>query len=474
MLRSTLRHFSDRRSSNYKRLSFVAALIAAGTIVSTNQVDAQPQPKPKGSGDAADYVSRVIKDIHKQIEDQKGASQTFKTAVFPIGDSNGNVTESSASTSIAMQGEIISQLTTLVTNETDPSRKYFIIPSGGLRRYFQTAGVDPSGVISADPAATGKILKTVGIDAAVLGNLDFKNAAEKKEVEVKPELVVISAKAAASNIPPQEGFAGSTLPSPVQKPSGRFNVQFFVGAQELELKKGKVDGKPESPYHNVFFLLLDPSLLEKEFSIRLTNNGAPAVGWKHPNDANRCYAAAVLLDGVSSFYIPNPRYKTGSAMPEEQLQYVPEVRLPKNVNKWILTPKGKMVGDGKLIDNPTPNDVKHWQVNIPGFQQGSGADATAAKFLFTDAKPSVAETVGVTNSIGMIEVHFYPEDLGDADMRTGAGGLEGPKVGAGANQKNPVQQFTVKLHSNPVEVWRIFYRTNVPEPKITFVPITSD
>jgi hypothetical protein len=85
-------------------------------------------------------------------------------------------------------------------------------------------------------------------------------------------------------------------------------------------------------------------------------------------------------------------------------------------------------------------------LEVLGFQKDSSfADA----FVFGKPRESIAETIGITDQIGLISVYFYVEKL--PSLPDSRGTIAGEEIES--------KTFTVKFdcHKNPVEVWRIFY-----------------
>jgi hypothetical protein len=264
-------------------------------------------------------------------------------------------------------------------------------------------------------------------------------------------------------------------------------------------------------------MVLKPEMKGKRYRISMANNG-PLVEelWQTNNtddDPNlsiderkainaflkdRIWAPALLIDGVNSFY-----QKTGDTNSVGQEIIGPVVRHPLAVSKWILTPSGKALQSAENNVVNLPSGYEHGEedddtdkgtaakelkkeerfknakfVNgngnsqiIPGFQKNLDfADA----FVFTDANTSLAETVGITNDVGMIAIHFYGEKLppGVVVRKAAFKGRAGTTTGSELPHK--VFPVIIRLEENPEQVWRIFYRyEGDPGIPTDLVPVTD-
>lgn len=406
---------------------------------------------------SAEGAEQVAKKAHEAILKKAGNNAQFRVAVFPFGDSENKVTIPLGSESLNLQGELMFHLRKL------GSGKYFVLDKAGLAREFKDKGLDPAGVKPGDPTATAKILKDLGIDGALLGAMQGSKKDEfvkldpispSKDVPVKSVSIeaTLVFQDGSSNTDLSGKFDGRTLPDPTpgrspQKPSGRFTVEMVIDGKAQELRQGDYPND-DAKHHNVFFVVLPEKAKGKEYTLKIANLGSPKTPFVQnaddAKDRNRLFGVAVKVDGVNSIYQDTGDGKEG-----------PVVLHPKNCKKWILTAPGKVVkglsGGGFAVVDVTGGQDDHSVRPIPGFQKG---EDKADVFTLGSARESIAETVGITNSIGLIEVHIYPQKLDD-DVLTFSNEA-GTK--AGREITHGVQSIKLTLHENPVEVWRIFYR----------------
>lgn len=402
--------------------------------------------------DFAQVAKKMAPDISKKAVAKMG-DQYFRIAVFPFGDSDGNVTISMHEPNTVLQGELIVNLMKKAQG------RYLVLDKAGLKKEFRAAGIDPSGIASNDPKNTAEIIKKIGVDVAIVGSIDAKSAAQVQEDGLKKINVAVT-------IIYQDGsadqIAGTGSPSDIKPPttdrSRRFGVQLFLtgGGAEKEISLITSDNS-DSEYHNVFFAEIPDDLAfgtdAASYKIRISNEGWPEVRFFNPMDIERIFGVVVTIDGVNSIYQDQGNGTIGSVVVH-----------PRNARKWILSgPEQKLVPDsskptGYRLEPVSDVKYSHSVIDIPGFQRDS---STAEKFIFANPRESIAETVGITNDIGVITVHFYPEDMENDSITPPVmgmverGGL-GTKPGEPVN--SPVVAVKPKLKSNPVEVWRIFYR----------------
>ncbi|WLE96905.1 MAG: hypothetical protein QTN59_19780 [Candidatus Electrothrix communis] len=402
--------------------------------------------------DFAQVAEKMAPDISGKARAKMG-NQPFRIAVFPFGDSDGNVTISMHEPNTILQGELIVNLM------KHAKGKYLVLDKAGLKKEFRAAGIDPSGIASNDPKNTAEIIKKIGVDVAIVGSIDAKSAVQVQKDGLKKinvAVTIIYKDGSADQI------AGTGSPSDIQPPttikSRRFGVQLFLTGRGAEEEISLITSKnPDSEYHNVFFAEIPDNLAfgtdAASYKIRISNSGRPEVKFYNEKDMERIFGVAVTIDGVNSLYQDQGNGSTG-----------PVVVHPRNARKWIISGPGqKLVPDSS---RPTRyrleavSDVKysHSVIDILGFQRDS---RTAEKFIFANPRESIAETVGITNDIGVITVHFYPEDMKNDTTTSQTREMPvrldlGTKPGKPVN--NPVVAVNPKLKPNPVEVWRIFYR----------------
>ena len=424
----------------------------------------------KQAGDTADLAQNIVPQLADKIV-TKFPNQAPRVAVFPVADSQGQVTSSIGETSVTLQGELIFQL------QNKSEGRFFVLSKAALARTFRDKGVDPTGVDARDPNVTAQTLKRIDIDAAVIGSFDVKNAAEATANGlVRTAFTVVFRDSSF-----RQDVTSKDPPQVIEEPkhdamsSGRFKVDILVEG-ETDARTLLVSKNPNSEFFNVYFLELEPTDVGKRYSIRLTNLGKPAVGYSNGSDSQRIYAAAVLIDGVSSILQPDAKGRVDFVAIH-----------PKHTSKWILSPPGSRVDKGekvgeekwagqvveiyspKLIPDSSKQGMGGAIVDVPGFQRSL---QKAASFTFAPAKETAAELIGITNDIGLITVHFYPQKLeGDRKLTPRAEDELGTKPGI--DVPNPIFRVKVDLYDNPVEVWRIFYRIkgqeSLPVPRSELV-----
>lgn len=423
----------------FTRTAWLAALV--GVVLLPTGARAQTQD------DFAQVAEKMAPQIRQKVVAKVGGQQC-RVAVFPFGDSDGKVTLDLYEPNTVLQGELIVNLMKLSQG------KYLVLDKPGLQKEFRAAGTDPSGVASNDPKNTAAILKKIGVDVAVVGSIDAKSTAQVAKDRLKKVNVSLTMVYQDGTAEQLAGEASAKeITPPDTKFSTRFRVQLFLtgggATTELPLVTSK---NGDSKLFNVMFAEIPDTLAfgtdAASYKIRVSNTGEPPVKFGNPRDKERLYGVAVLVDGVNSHYQDRGDGTAG-----------PVVVHPRNAAKWVLSGPGQ-----RLVPDPTrPNgyrldrvaDAGHSVIDVPGFQKDA---KTADKFLFAPARESIAETVGITNDIGVISVYFYPEDL-DGDVQVffvNQGMSLGTKPGAPVN--NPVFTVKPKMKPEPVEVWRIFYR----------------
>lgn len=396
-----------------------------------------PVPAPRAGGDEADVAATLARQIVEAIVNE--CPSRCRVAVFPFGDSQGRLSGPMAETAEILRGELINQLAKAAAG------RMFILDRDGLAREFRSAGIDASGISPQDGQATARVLQKIGVDVAILGTMNPPSVPGGPTA-----LQVFAIKQTGGVIRlSYEGLPTTVQPSPLPLPpspqsASRFEVDVLVDGRPLAMQHST---NPDSSYFNALFLVLPRQMVGREYQIRLANRGTPPLA-SNASDARRLFGVVVTVDGVNTIYQENGRGQLG-----------PVVLHPKNCLKWILS------GPGQLL-TPDPNSPVGYRaeptsgpgnsvVTIPGFQNGP---QFAKAFTFAMVRDSVAENIGITNDIGLIAVHIYPEDLpGDQpsvpviDKSLGA-------TRPGRDLANPVYKVRTRLKANPVEVGRIFYR----------------
>lgn len=179
------------------------------------------------------------------------------------------------------------------------------------------------------------------------------------------------------------------------------------------------------------------------------------------DNSDRVYAAAVFVDGVSTFM-----RNFGS---DEVPAWERDTRLPIDVPKNLLTGHGRRFAPGNptntreglgrfkkghLVDAPGIGGAE-W--TIRGFQ--IGADS-ARQFRFGQAEDSVGVGVSKHGEIGVISAYFYAQEM-PGDRAAGVlGGTE-----AGPEVSSPVFEVQIQnWYPTPVDVWHIRYRYDGDAP----------
>ena len=390
---------------------------------------------------AADLARQIVRAISAECPPQ------CRVAVFPFGDSRGRISGPAAETAEILRGELIQQLAKAAAG------RMFVLDRDGLAREFRSAGIDASSVSPQNAELTAQTLQKIGVDIAITGIMNppptpsgpmelqvfvIRQSGGIIQLSYRPLPLALQ----PTPVPPPP----SPSPLPTQSPSlgSRFDVDVLVDGRPLPLQRST---NPDSGYFHAMFLVLPRQMVGREYQLRVTNRGVPPLA-PTPADPRRMFGAVVTVDGVNTIYQENGRGQLG-----------PVVLHPKNCLKWLLS------GPGQTLI-PDPNSPVGFRMEptsgagqsvltIPGFQNGP---QFAKAFTFAMVRDSVAENLGITNDIGLIAVHFYPEDLpGDQPPVP----VSEKSLGAtrpGRDITNPVFKVRAKLKANPVEVWRIFYR----------------
>jgi hypothetical protein len=431
--------------TSFKRIC-VAGLMLTAWLAELSSVAAEDLTT------AAEMAEQIAAKVHQVIMTKAGSNQQFRVAVFPCGDADNRVTLEMGAESMSIQGELVFQL------RKQASGKYFVLDKAGLSREFKNAGVDPSSVNPGNQTETAKTLKDIGVDAAVVSAMqDTTNDLVKLAADSQPATAAKKVPVAASVIFKDGSFdqsaAGSfsagTLPDKQKDPSGRFGVEMIVDGRVIEFAKGDDPTGVESRFHNVLFAVLKESDKGKEYVLKIKNNGKPNTRTRNEDaelNSKRVYAVAVKIDGVNSIYQNTGNGEVGPVMVSSE-----------NCRKWLLSSPGFVVDKdqtGQLIVRlKTNNDVgdDHSIRPIAGYQKDL---TTAAAFVLASPGDSIAETIGTTKELGLIEISFYAQKFNKDITTLGDVG----RTKAGRDLANLVQEVKLELHPNPDEVWRIFYR----------------
>jgi hypothetical protein len=395
--------------------------------------------------------NRTVIDVAEELapriaatlrEEQAKRNRTLEVAVFSFGDARGRVSENLAFAAKALQGELSSQL----RNHAD--RKFVVWDPNRLAEKVRESHADVKLLTVKNFEVAGDELEKIGLDAAVVGSYRTNEGDQHFGEPVNVHVDVLF-----SDGPPQQAASKVQELDPNQmvlhpEISTRLSVDILVDGRPLPMYV-------EAGHGGKLLVELDQQRhYGKEFTIRLTNHGMPPVGWlarSEKRERTRFYTAAVFVDGVNSIYEK-----------EADGQFHPSQRHPDKVTKWVLAAPGMRVRPGyDTLRNPRAVQYVRGaggaELEIPGFQLNN---ETAAAFEFADAGESVANEVGLTKEIGMINVYFYAERLKEDEIYFGPG--VAAAMPGGVKQGRPIPQrvyrVTVHTHPKPVEVWSILYR----------------
>ena len=502
-----------------------AALAVATAVLVASSSVAVAQDTPT---DMHEAVTRLVETSLGPAVAEVAGSSPLRLAVFGFGNKNGAINPSMGLLPVTIQGEIETALRAYLSKNA--SGKFFVISSDpGLVQVFQTASLDPSGINSSDIPAARTLLQQVNIPIAIVGKYSFLEPKDAPSSTNDPTASITlirptDTKDFTISISKQDivNLAGSGDPN--TKPTKKFNVAIEykqnnsladTDANAWKHIALQTSTSPDSAAHNVFFMVLKPEMKGKRYRVVIENKGPTPEdlislddtddGVDIPNPGvtlaaknafikDRLWAAAILIDGVNSFY-----QATGEKTAAGQEVIGPVVRHPSVVSKWILTAPDKslvpathteaLTGGIQYAeaDDATDNIGAARELSkterfknakfttgqgskqaIPGFQKNTEyADA----FVFSDANASLAETVGITNDVGMIAVHFYGEELPPALKGYS---VESAGTTTGAEVPHKVFPIVVRLEKNPEQVWRIFYRyEGDPTIPTDLVPFTN-
>ena len=406
-------------------------------------------------------AGHLVKEIGPWLKQSKLPADTYKIGVFAFGDKNGDATAALGNLPVLMQGELVDQLRAYLGKETPG--KYTLFEPDQLKVFFLRAGASPVGINPKTLALAAKTLKKFKLDVGIVGRYSIiapqntlstgVDVEAKAIFSVSQQVLKAQVSVGAKDVQQHGGIAAA-------KASGRFQLDLFYkpddrvadadanGWRRLPLYRVK---NSKSSYHNGYFVVLKRNMQGKRYKIRLVNYGRPAISATHPLDADRLFAAALLIDGVNSIY-----QDKGTGRKE------PVVLHPLKVVKWVLSaPQREIVRDHRGMLRQIPNNPKVSKIKGGSLRDVSGVGDSvleifgfqknknfANAFVFARPGDSIAETVGITDSIGMIAAYFYPEKL--------PGDERGTK--AGKEVKSPTFAMSFKIISEPAEVIRVFYR----------------
>ena len=145
-----------------------------------------PSHDRAGAQDFAEVAKDLVPKIASAVKRKIADPGMYRLAVFTPGGAHGKVTREMASPCQALQGELLYQLRTQFKAEGET--RFLVLDKSGLQRQFleATEAVDPSQITFDNPQGTGKALKALGIDAAVVGNISI----DQLKTPAKPKVRV--------------------------------------------------------------------------------------------------------------------------------------------------------------------------------------------------------------------------------------------------------------------------------------------
>lgn len=336
-------------------------------------------------------------------------------------------------------------------------------------------GIDPDAMSDANVGAARSLLQKYNYQVGVVGRFLIDKLPAAGPFDIAATVITpTSSFVVTVRIGPTDPNQGGVTPQP-DPPSKRFAVEVYVKHQpqltndaltaawkKLELRRIK-----EPELVNNLLLIVPKEYKGSRYKLVLRNNGAPSLGgekFTSPNDRDRIFLAAVMIDGVGAFWKEEKDPGTG------QLRYVPDTQHFSRIKKRVLTAPGRylqgMPGvtgprlDNAELRNSGRGGVDHSTATLLGFQRDV---QFANAFIFSEAKDSAgAGLIGSINEIGLISVYFYPEYLMEGDSPVRAGGPPAtlaPGTRPGEPVVSPVFYVRVNNIDNvPVSIWNIIYR----------------
>ena len=423
-----------------------------------------------------DAVQSLVRRIGLRLKDKQPQTGKYRVGVFAFGDQNGKATAEMGNLPVIIQGELADQLRPFLGRKTPG--KFMILDPCQLDVVFTTAAISPLGINPRTLQLAPKILKKVNIDVGIVGRYKTKNP----QIAIS-RLIIIDSYVIISDSKDVYQYSTSVGARQLshnagtnnKKPSGRFQMKFFFktdnrladsNPHSWQAMNLHVCRNPECKFHNTHFLMLKPEMEGKRYKIHLINNGIPQID-DHPLDKDRLFSAALLIDGVNSFYQAKGKNAAGRTITG------PVVVHPLKASKWVLTAPKRIlianksgmtreISDNRLLYQKTTikhaalADVQgpgHSRLEITGFQKNANfADA----FVFARPRDSIAETVGISDNIGMISAYFYGEKLPSLIPPPPVRSLGGTR--AGRQVDSPTFGVEFEIDTEPVEVLRVFYR----------------
>ncbi len=301
-----------------------ALAVLAGAPVPFAGYSMQYDEEYRTVADAAqDLAPRIAAEVAKESGKRGGL---LSVAVMAFGDEDGKVGESLFFAAKTLQGEL-----DFGTAESCGAEVCCLGSGAGCRKKVREAGVDLAKIrVDAVEAATAE-LKKLGLDAAIAGSYQTGGEANRFAGSGQPIHVHADVLFADGASPLQLTSNVETIEVVPEVPgvglTGRFRAEVLVDGAALPMY---VEAAEHQLGSQKFLLELDREKhYGKPFTIRVRNEGLPPVGWigtSERAERSRFFCAAVLVDGVNSFY-----------QREADGEFHPSQRLPQNLTKWVLT-----------------------------------------------------------------------------------------------------------------------------------------
>jgi hypothetical protein len=446
---------------------------ALALLVSPGRLPAQ-FPQGDLGGAARDLAEKLGGELARR--GPRDRSQKFRVAVFPFGDGRGRYTLQMGDNGPVLRGALVDHLRVYLDRKAPG--KFTVLYPEQVDEQIAGGSNDPAGISGKNLVLARRLLEAFDFQVGIVGRfevgdfsrlLQVSNAA-RDESSVPPGVKIETTAILSSDVvrAGSNVLAGAVRrhgfgpQSPVGK---RLGVRFFtkVGAGRPDSDNSAWEEVPlfasaEKQSRGLLYLVVPKSHKDRRYKVVLTNRGKPALH-DNPADPDRMFAAALLIDGVSSF------------MRLDGKQYRHVAGEPASQPRWVIAPPGKrLVADpkgtfgrilrGKLVAAPAGDGAT---LTVPGFQKGGGV---AGSFVFATAAQSVAAPELLSlRKIGTISVHFFAESLpGDVKVqqyKTESDAPDEAPAGTrmGKEVRNPTLGIRVlNLKPDPYEVWHIVYR----------------
>ena len=435
-------------------------------LSSFNLSYAQPGPPLNNLADAGD---RLGEEAGKMLKNSDNGDLELVVATFLFGSDNGQITRELSEASVNLQSHIMLSLAKFI-KEQHLESKYNVIDRDELDS--MTGGFVAINV--EDPNFTRTKAAQKGIGVSIIGTLKRTN--NGNDYSISARVVTPTKVLELSPLKVNASGVNPTTPGGSTKPSGRFSVEVYAkprnggNFQRLELKRAE---DQSGKFRNILYLVVDrQKYFGQPYEIHLKNHETKSFTLPDlsrapgPDDKDRVFAAAVYIDGVSSFL--------NKGNTQSGIEWKKDSRHPAYVPKHVLTASERKFVERRGIDNERfknctlvdSNPPGHSKWRIRGFQQGRD---TARSFIFGTAAQSVGVGAGQNISqFGLISIYFYAEEL-TSDMRRAPlprqrdiGTPLGPEV------SSPTFKVEIKnWYQIPAEVWHIQYAyeddTSIPD-----------